>query len=252
MPLPPPKDLSHHFSATAKRREPSNIKDLYKYFFIPGIANLAGGISPIPSPFNQFILLKKKSTGLPDASYFPYDTLEAKAARPQRFPTATTTSKTTQPTNRIVIPKKSTTPDPQHKIDLASALQYGTAEGLPPMASFVRRFTRDHLHPHVPYANGPDTILTCGSTDGFAKAINLFSEPWVPGQDPVSRRQGVLCEEFVYMNAIQEVKPHGLNIVPVALDAQGLRPYGKGGLADVLENWDERRGRRPHLLYTIT
>ncbi|PLB42304.1 putative aromatic amino acid aminotransferase [Aspergillus candidus] len=235
MPLSPPKDLSHHFSVTAKRREPSNIKDLYKYFFIPGIANLAGG--------------------LPNASYFPYDTLEAKTARPQRLPTTTTSSSsttTTQPTNRILIPKERTTSDPQHRIDLATALQYGTAEGLPPMASFVRRFTRDHLHPHVPYADGPDTILTCGSTDGFAKAINLFSEPWVPGRDPVSRRQGVLCEEFVYMNAIQEVKPHGLNVVPVALDAQGLRPHGKGGLADVLANWDERRGRRPHLLYTIT
>lgn len=47
MPLSPPKDLSHHFSVTAKRREPSNIKDLYKYFFIPGIANLAGGTTPI-------------------------------------------------------------------------------------------------------------------------------------------------------------------------------------------------------------
>lgn len=43
--LSPPLDLSHHFSLTTKRRAPSAIKDFYKYFMIPGIANLAGGMS---------------------------------------------------------------------------------------------------------------------------------------------------------------------------------------------------------------
>lgn len=41
--LSPPLDLSHHFSSVTKRREASETKSLYKYFFIPGIANLAGG-----------------------------------------------------------------------------------------------------------------------------------------------------------------------------------------------------------------
>lgn len=41
--LPPPLDLSHHFSHVTKKREASSIKGLYKYFQIPGIRNLAGG-----------------------------------------------------------------------------------------------------------------------------------------------------------------------------------------------------------------
>ena len=43
--LAPPRDLSNHFSATTKQREASKIKAFYKYFQIPGIANLAGGIA---------------------------------------------------------------------------------------------------------------------------------------------------------------------------------------------------------------
>ena len=39
----PPVDLSHHYSRTARNRNPSSVKQFYKYFQIPGIGNLAGG-----------------------------------------------------------------------------------------------------------------------------------------------------------------------------------------------------------------
>lgn len=231
-----PLDLSHHFSYATKKREASTIKDLYKYFLIPGIANLAGG--------------------LPNASYFPYDTIEASVARPQRFPPsevdATKKSDDARSSARMTIPKESPTANLQKKIDITTALQYGTVEGLPPLAEFIRQFTREHLHPNVPYANGPDTLLTCGSTDGFSKAVEAFTNIWDPDRDWLRHREGILCEEFVYMNAVATVKPRGLNVAPVAIDAQGMLAHGKGGLADVLRNWDNRKGRRPHLLYTIT
>ncbi|KAL3478358.1 aromatic amino acid aminotransferase [Aspergillus californicus] len=228
----PPVDLSHHFSYTTKQRAASEVKDLYKYFSIPGIANLAGG--------------------LPNASYFPYDTLEASAARPERFPTIPGgKTKGPQPADRVVVPKESPNALPDN-IDLTTALQYGRAEGLPPLAKFVKQFAREHLHPNVPYAGGPDTVLTTGATDGLSKAVEAFTNTWNPNRDWVHTRQGVLCEEFVYMNAIQTIQPRGLNIVPVTLDAEGMLPYGPGGLMDVLKNWDFRRGRRPHLMYTIT
>ncbi|KAL4804927.1 pyridoxal phosphate-dependent transferase [Aspergillus unguis] len=226
----PPLDLSHHFSCTTKRRAPSAVKDFYKYFAIPGIANLTGG--------------------MPHASYFPYDTLEASAAHCERFPTVPH-GKKTESSDRIIVPGQSQSAVPK-KIDVATALQYGTAVGLPPLATFVNQFVREHLHPNVPYARGPDTLLTTGATDGLSKAIEAFTETWNPDRDPVHLRQGILCEEFVYMNAIQSVQPRGLNIAPVAMDAEGMLPYGPGGLSDVLKNWDFRRGRRPHLLYTIT
>lgn len=43
--FPSPIDLSHHLSRTTRAREASSIKDFYKYFQIPGIAQLAGGTS---------------------------------------------------------------------------------------------------------------------------------------------------------------------------------------------------------------
>ncbi|KAE8380773.1 aromatic amino acid aminotransferase [Aspergillus bertholletiae] len=235
--MAPPLDLSHHYASTTKRREGSGIKELYKYFFIPGIANLAGG--------------------LPNASYFPYDTLEATVATPQRFqPSSNDTTKKSgddaRSSMRLTVPKEGHATNPQNRIDITTALQYGTAEGLHPMASFVRQFARHHLHPNVPYAGGPETILTTGATDGFSKSIEVFTNVWDPERDWTSQREGILCEEFVYMNAVTTVKPRGLNIVPVAIDAQGMLARGKGGLADVLDNWDFRKGRRPHLMYTIT
>ena len=42
--FPEPLDLSHHLSRSTKAREASQIKKFYKYFQIPGIAQLAGGM----------------------------------------------------------------------------------------------------------------------------------------------------------------------------------------------------------------
>ncbi|KAJ5947635.1 hypothetical protein N7466_000650 [Penicillium verhagenii] len=226
---PLPMDLSHHYSYTTKNRLASFVKSYYKYYAIPGLANFAGG--------------------LPHLSYFPYDTLEANIARPNRLqPESSGDSKS----ERLVVPKQSQATDLQHRIDLNTALQYGTAEGYPPLLSFLRQFTRDHLHPNVPYAEGPDVVLSCGNTDGFSKAIELLTNIWNPDRDWIQQREGVLCEQFAYMNAIQTVKPRGLNVVGVAMDAQGMCASGEGGLADVLESWDFRRGRRPHVMYTVT
>jgi site-specific recombinase XerD len=41
--FPEPIDLSHHLSRSTKAREASSVKRFYKYFSIPGIAQLAGG-----------------------------------------------------------------------------------------------------------------------------------------------------------------------------------------------------------------
>jgi hypothetical protein len=42
--LMPPLDLSHNYARTTKARAASKIKQFYKYFGIPGIGQLAGGI----------------------------------------------------------------------------------------------------------------------------------------------------------------------------------------------------------------
>lgn len=39
----PPKDFSYYYGDIAKGRAASSFKQFYKYFAIPGIANVAGG-----------------------------------------------------------------------------------------------------------------------------------------------------------------------------------------------------------------
>ncbi|KAL9586647.1 MAG: hypothetical protein Q9212_000782 [Teloschistes hypoglaucus] len=243
--LPKPLDLSHHYSRVTKNRIASSVKGFYKYFHIPGIGNLAGG--------------------LPNNNYFPFDTLEGATALPDRFPK--TPNKPVDPptgartssaaaaglvVSQVVVPKTSTNTDILRKIDLKSALQYGTSQGYPPLYSFLRQFTRENVHPNVPYADGPEIILSSGNTDGFSKTIEALSNVWDAGYDSVEDREGILVEEFCYMGAIQTVRPRGLNIIPVAIDDEGMKATGKGGLEDVLKHWDDSKGKRPHLMYTVT
>ncbi|KAF2733397.1 PLP-dependent transferase [Polyplosphaeria fusca] len=247
--FPEPIDLAHHLSRSTLAREASSVKEFYKYFAIPGIAQLAGGL-----PYHE---------------YFPYDTLEAKVALPDRFkptpnkpveppaaPTATSSranEKNDGPqASKLRVPHDAGVADPLRMIDLKSALQYGTAQGYPSLYYFVREFTRKHLHPFVPYKDGPEVILTCGATDGFSKTLQAFSDEWSPSHDPIEERPGMLTEQFCYMNAIQAARPRGFNIAPVAIDNEGMLTEGPGGLKDVLDNWDFSRGRRPHLMYTVT
>ncbi|EEP79079.1 conserved hypothetical protein [Uncinocarpus reesii 1704] len=238
--LRPPHDFSRYYSCATRRRVASSVKDFYKYFAIPGIHNLAGG--------------------LPHVSYFPFDSLEATVALPNRIPKdgfvpqpQPTASPASPPASqRVVVPKESSVDDGLRRIDLATALQYGAVDGYPPLRSFIRQFVRENLHPHVPYEGGPEVILTCGATDGFSKTIEAFTNVWDENRDWIRERQGLLCEEFAYMTAIQTARPRGLNIVPVAVDSQGMKVEGERGLADVLDNWDFSRGQRPHLMYTVT
>ncbi|KAK4138749.1 PLP-dependent transferase [Trichocladium antarcticum] len=238
---PAPLDLSHHFSAVTKRRVASQIKQAYKFFQIPGILNIAGG--------------------LPHVDFFPFDTLEAQAAKPERWtPSPNHPAESAVPSassdpaaaTHITVPKTLDESDPLKKVDLATALQYGLAEGYPPLLSWVRQFTRDHLHPDTPYRDGPEVVLTCGSTDGFAKTLSLFVDEWTEGVNDIRQRPGLLCETFVYTNVLGQAVPLGMHIAPVKADAFGMAVEGPGGLEDVLANWDPAKGKRPHLMYTVT
>ena len=226
------------------------MKAFYKYFQIPGIGQLAGG--------------------LPNQYYFPFDTLEAKVALPNRWkPTPndpvdpaphskaddkinSNSSPLNQPQSSLTVPHTSKAPNPLQKIDLASALQYGQAQGYPPLYYFIRQFTRENLHPNCPYKGGPEVILTCGSTDGFSKTLMALSNEWSEEKDWIRDREAILCEEFCYTNAIQAAAPRGMSVAPVKIDDEGMLAEGPGGLRHVLESWDLKKGRRPHLMYTVT
>jgi DNA-binding transcriptional MocR family regulator len=204
--------------------------------------------------------------GLPNASFFPYDTLEAQIAQPERFkPTPNDPNDLSAKLKKIsikesdtsaavhlTVPHTSSADNPLQKIDLTTALQYGTAQGYPPLYSFLRQFTLQNLQPNIPYKDGAEIILTVGSTDGFGKTIEALSNVWSEERDWIRERPGILCEEFAYMNALQAARPRGIQVVPVKIDLEGMLPTGPGGLEDVLENWDDSKGKRPHLMYTVT
>ncbi|KAI1139020.1 aromatic amino acid aminotransferase [Hypoxylon sp. FL0543] len=247
MAKPLPKDMSHHFSDVTKARAPNQMKEFYKYFQIPNIGQLAGG--------------------LPNAHLFPFDTLEAQTARPDRWTPSpnrpgadgslssqlAATSISEQATaSHVVVPHDAPTSDVMKKIDLASALQYGQAIGYPPLLSFVRQFAREVLHPNVPYRGGPDVIFTVGSTDGMSKCLEVFTNIWVEGKNDIRDRPGMLSEVFMYSSVLSQAQPRGVQLVPVEMDDEGMAPYGPGSLEDVLANWDYSKGRRPHLMYTVT
>ncbi|KAG7124578.1 Aromatic amino acid aminotransferase like protein [Verticillium longisporum] len=272
-PKPPPLDLSHHYSTITNLREPSAIKKYYKYFQIPGLGNLAGG--------------------LPNAQFFPFDTLEAQAAKPERwtpspneppspealadrlavsglssapngvakkskhadtYKTKATKHKDDDPQNaqHLTVPMSDPQTDPFRKIDVTTALQYGTAEGYAPLLAYIRHFARTNLHPNVPYAKGPEVILTCGSTDGMAKSLELLVTPWDARHDSPRDRPHLLVEKFLYSNVLAQSMPRGVRPVPVEIDAEGMRADGPGGLEEVLSGWNDLDGKRPRIMYTVT
>jgi len=100
------------------------------------------------------------------------------------------------------------------------------------------------LQGELPYDEAEaDILLTCGNTDGFSKVIGALG----------TRGDTMLVEEFSYTIAVMMTAPFGIGTVPIKLDAYGMLAEGKGGLRDVLENWDEiKMGRSPHFMYTVT
>lgn len=197
---------------------------------------------------------------MPNDSLFPFDSLEAQTANADRFePTTQTHNHTEQrkPSRNpsawhLTVPKTVDETDPTKRVDVSTALQYGTAGGYPPLLSMVTQFTKHHLHPSLPYRGGPGVILTCGSTDGFSKTLELLVNVWDEARDPVAERPGMLCEAFVYNNVLSQAEPKGVQTVAVRVDNQGMVAFGAGGLEDVLTTWDYRNGKLPSLLYTIT
>lgn len=125
-------------------------------------------------------------------------------------------------TNQITIPKYVADPKPD-SIQLATALQYGTALGLPSLSAFLRDFTAKVFDPG--YSNW-ETLINAGSTDAWSKICTLLLE----------RGDGILCEEWTYPSALATAWPSGFRPVALPMDGAGMTPEG---LEDLLCNWNE-------------
>ncbi|GAA5826415.1 hypothetical protein JCM3770_004697 [Rhodotorula araucariae] len=216
-------DLSHHLSDMAKSRLTSPLKSLYGYMQQPGMLLLAGG--------------------LPPPELFPYESITAETLAKDSFKTTDVGFGAWlwswiaggKKTDSWTIPKF--TAD-KGTIQLSSALQYGTAAGLPPLAKFIHEFTERVYQPGTADYR---TVINAGSTDAWGKIATTLANPG----------DGILCEEWTYPSALASVWPSGLKPVTIPMDGEGMTPQGMDAL---LAGWnpDEHGGmRRPRILYTI-
>lgn len=218
-------DLSHHLSGVAKARTSSPLKDLQKYFGKEGIISLAGGL---PSP-----------------EYFPFASITADALVPDayswtpdnRSPLAwiwNLFSATREKTTQVSIPKY---PNKPEDLNLATALQYSLASGIPQLQEIVKTFT---TQVYKPAYTDFKTFVHTGNTDGWFKTVGTLCNPG----------ECVLASEWTYPSALAEMRPYGVRPVPVPMDGQGMRA---DALHKLLSEWDAdaRKMPRPHVMYTI-
>ncbi|THH28413.1 hypothetical protein EUX98_g5776 [Antrodiella citrinella] len=218
-------DLSHHISDLAKARQPSPLKSLSKYVGTPGLITLAGG--------------------MPHPDYFPFADIGANALahdsysadevqRASGFSWIWSLFGAKPKTIQLTVPKYPTTPD---QVNLAVALQYGQAIGLPQLQAFIKEFSTKVYSPA--YSNWTNLIHT-GNTDGLTRAFLTLLNPG----------DVLLTEEWTYPSALASAQPIGCKAVPVAMDGQGMK---SDALEKILSEWDEqgRGAKRPRVMYTI-
>lgn len=207
-----PVSLDHYLSGPARRRKANVYKLFYKYQNLPGVRDLSGG--------------------LPNPSLFPIDWLQAETADPDRLENPAAPEHIVSASHR----------------DLEKGLQYGKATGIEELHKWIREFTYEYIAKPL-YDPGFDTLMTSGSTDAWAKVLQVLSNEWDDLTSDVKNRQGILVEEFTYSCAAEAARVRGLNIVPMTMDEYGMLPHA---LRETLTNWDYSRGKRPHLLYTVS
>ncbi|KAG7813537.1 hypothetical protein KL921_001083 [Ogataea angusta] len=205
------KDLSHHLSNEAKRRNASALKTAFKYFGKDDIVFLGGG--------------------LPLSDYFPWDKITATSPAP---PFAKGIG--AKPTNEsdTVITEVGKTTDLEFDIPLARSLQYGHTEGQPELLHFIREHT-ELIH-KIPNSEW-DVIITVGNTQSWEASLRTFCNPG----------DFIVVEEYTFPSAIETARALSVNFAPVEMDDQGIIPEK---LDQLFTEWDPAKPK-PKLLYTI-
>ncbi|KAF8655284.1 hypothetical protein AX16_003183 [Volvariella volvacea WC 439] len=218
-------DLSHHLSDIARARRPSPLKELHKYFSKPGLINMVGG--------------------LPNPDYFPYESISANALIPTSYANGESTGPLSRVWGFLSYPFKEKTvplsiskyPAKPGAVNLADALQYSKATGLPQLKELIDDFTKDIYKPA--YSDFV-TLVEVGNTDGLYKVICTLCNPG----------EGILVEDWTYSSAVATMVPHGIRPVAVPMDFHGMRG---DRLREILVGWDAEAQQmpRPHVMYTI-
>lgn len=193
---------------------------------------------------------------MPCSGYFPVKEIEVSLMAPDGLASRVGEHPQTVATNdiasnRLKIPRSTKSSHVSQHIDIETALQYGIAQGYPPLYAWLRKLTTMVYHPNIPYSGGANIIVSGGAADGLAKVFDVFFNAWDEDVNSIEQREGLLVEEFTYPAALAQVRHKDVNIVSVKMDSEGMLADGVGGLSDVLKNWESSKGKRPHMLYIV-
>lgn len=206
------KDLLHLLSLESKLRQPSPLKEAFKYFGVNGLTFLGGG--------------------LPLADYFPFDKVTADIPTPG-FKDGIAAPITASNKTVVEVHKKKTDNDPNnHDVELARLLQYGYTEGAPELVSFLKEHTATI---HNPKYENWNVITSIGNTESWDLTLRTFC----------LRGDTILVEEFSFSSALETALALGVNTFPVPMDEYGLIPEK---MEEILKLWV---GPKPKFLYSI-
>jgi aromatic amino acid aminotransferase I len=168
--------------------------------------------------------------GLPAADFFPMHSLSASL-----YPADTVLDpENPSPPDASVdftIPRRAAAP----AYDIERGLQYVGGRGLTDLETPIRALTEKVWPPA--YADW-DVLLNNGSTDGWIKILTLL----------VESGDYIICDSQIYPSAQAGFVPMGVKAHPVPGDGEGMCPEA---LAKGLEEWDESKGRRPRIMYSV-
>lgn len=214
---PKAKRWDHHLAPESAVREPCVLKQAAKHLKKPGLISLGGG--------------------LPCAEYFPIDSLSFRAPSAGNFSEAATH---TSGIDLHIGKYDAAGSSPTAEYDLATALNYGQANGSAQMNRFVAEHTE--LVSDPPYADWR-SCLTVGSTAALEQVLRMLCDK--------NRNDSILTEEYSFSTAVETAMPLGVKVFGIRMDDQGLLPEDMDNL---LSTWDpSQRGgaRKPHVLYTV-
>ncbi|KAI0929082.1 hypothetical protein AcV5_006446 [Taiwanofungus camphoratus] len=204
-------DLAHHLSSEARARKPNPMKEIWK-------------------------LIKRKpnmvslANGDPHFSLYPIKKMEFEVASVEEEDPVTSwrTAGPSAPSQTL-----SSSRDEPCTLSVKTALQYSTGAGLVEAQQAVMELTRFYHSP-------PDHVctLSLGNADGVTKCFRLLGDSG----------DSFLADEFSFSSLTNAGLPQGINWVPLRIDDGGLVPEE---LERLLAGWNEQRGRRPHVLYTV-
>lgn len=133
-------------------------------------------------------------------------------------------------------------PEAPGDVNLAVALQYGTATGIPQLQKFIKDFV-DKVY--QPAYSDYSILVQTGNTDGCvllrlvmsSSITHTTSVSWSRVMQTIMNPgEGFLTEEWTYPSAVSASKPFGMHPVPVAMDKDGMSSID---LRKVLSEWDE-------------